>query len=142
MFKVAYAIVMTVVFIHVAARGDIRDKLGAMVILTQTALVWMALEIWINSDWQPAIIYTLAGISYLIFSIRKVGVFLGVMSFINSALFWIAYLGYLPSEPGMGIAFNVHNLTTIICYLQLLVLWESVDGYFHRSVYRRFGRQL
>lgn len=118
LFQAAFAGALTLALIGLAKRCDYRDQWAGAVIVIQTVLVWWQ----IHSLAGMAVIYLVASATFLAFSVRPAGAWLGVLSCIMALLAIAAALGFLPAEKGQGIAFNFHHWATVVAWGQIGIL--------------------
>jgi len=113
-FTIGLMVSMGALFIH----GDQRDWWAGIAILMQTVLVWWQIDNLLGI----ALIYLLAGMTFLAFSVKVSGVALGVVSCLMALLTVTAIWGYIPHEKGQGIAFNYYHYCTVLAWGQVGIL--------------------
>ena len=105
--------------------GDERDYWAGICIAMQTILVWWQ----INNLLAIGLIYVLASLTFLVFSVKQSGVALGILSGLMAMLTVAAFYGYIPSEKGQGIAFNYYHWCTVMAWGQIGILgWMGYAG--------------
>ena len=118
MFQIAFTAglmaSMGALFIH----GDQRDWWAGICVLMQTILVWWQ----IDNLLAIAFIYVLAGLTFLVFSVKPSGSVLGIVSCLMAMLTVAAIWGYIPHEKGQGAAFNFYHWCTVLSWGQLGIL--------------------
>lgn len=118
MYQIAFTTGFLVSMAMVYSNGDSRDYWAGVCIAMQTILVWWQLD----NLLAISAIYLLAGITFLVFSVKISGAALGVVSCLMCILAGIAYLGFIPSEKGQGIAFNFYHWCTVMAWGQVGIL--------------------
>ena len=118
MYQIAFSIGFIVSMTLIYANGDSRDYWAGVCIAMQTILVWWQ----IDNLLAIASIYLLAGITFLVFSVKYSGVALGIVSCLMCMLAVIAYLGFIPSDKGQGMAFNFYHWCTVLAWGQVGIL--------------------
>lgn len=128
LYQAAFAFGLTLSLIGLARRCDYRDQWAGAVIVIQTVLVWWQ----IDSLAAIAMIYIMAGATFLAFSVRPSGACLGVLSCLMALLAIFAALGFIPASHGQGIAFNFHHWASVLAWGQVGILGSMAHVGNHR----------
>lgn len=124
-FQLAFAAGLTLALVGLARNCDHRDQWAGAVVVIQTVLVWWQ----IDSLGAVALIYIMAGATFLAFSIKPSGAALGVLSCIMALLAVAAGVGLIPDSHGQGIGFNFHHWATVVAWGQIGLLgWMAHAG--------------
>ena len=76
-----------------------------------------------------AFLFCVVGCAYLYYSTWSYGAALGLCSFLICLSFVGGWAGLISVETGQGaLSPTVWNFKTILCYLQLYILWEMGNG--------------
>lgn len=76
-----------------------------------------------------AFLFCAVGSLYVYYSMWRYGAALGVIAFMISLVFVAGWAGLISIETGRGaLSPTVWNFKTILCYMQLYILWEMSNG--------------
>lgn len=117
-YQAAFMMGFLVASAGILGRGDARDLAAGAVIAAQTILVWWQ----IDNLLAIGLTYLLVGCMFLVFSVKQSGVALGIFSCLMAMLTAAAFLGWMPSEKGQGIAFNYYHYCTVLAWGQIGIL--------------------
>ena len=118
MYQIAFTVGLIGSMGILYAHGDQRDWWAGICVLMQTLLVWWQ----IDNLLVIALIYILAGMTFLVFSVKLSGAALGIVSCLMAMLTVAAIWGYIPHSPGKGIAFNYYHYCTVLAWGQIGIL--------------------
>ena len=104
------------------ATGDARRYWAVVIITGQTMALYGAMRGLPNNDTALAVVYLIGALGFVWGSVRPEGAALGVLSAFAAIICIFGAWGLIPSAPGQGVAFNVHNWTTILEYGQLAII--------------------
>jgi len=130
MYLALFVIALVACMIHVGRNGDSRDMLAGGVVTWQFA----AEHIFSGSLLVSATVFTSALFLHVLFSVKPLGIILGVLSGVMALWAGLTWFGVFPDEPGQGVTFNYHNHITLLMYGQLFALWRlSGGGHYART---------
>lgn len=120
MFQVVQMITLVAVMAHVGRHGDHRDILAAFVV----SGLWVA-EGALMDDLPAVAGLFLGGMAtFILFSVKRMGAVLGILSGCMALWAVMAWYGWIPSHHGAGIAFNYHNHIALFFYGMFFTLWK------------------
>ena len=104
-------------------RYDERNLWAGLVITAQTMFAYVIFEVAENPVPPLIWLFLVPAVTFLIFSTRNTGKFLGILSVLISFVYAAGWSGWLSTETGLGIAATVWHWGTMLCYMQLFILW-------------------
>jgi len=111
---------------------DFRDRAGMVGYLVLIGLIDAFNRIGAVEYVAAGMLHFIFGATMIYVSTRAVGSVVGVLSFLIAILCGLAYLGFIPTERGAGIAFNIYHYGMVMQWGQVFVfaslgLWGAFD---------------
>ena len=107
--------------------GNARIYWAIVTVTGQTMALFGVLKAIPDNDTAMAVVYLLGAGAFAWGSIQREGAFLGILSAVAAVVCIGGAWGLIPSAAGQGIAFNVHNWTTILEYGQLFIILKLAN---------------
>jgi len=118
-------------------RDDERALWAGVVILGQALAIYLVNRMGDYNPLMNAVVYAVAAFTFLVFSVRKTGVALGVTSAACGLVMCFGYWGLISAQTGLGITgATVWNFASILSYGQLIILWSMGDDRGHIERWR------
>lgn len=128
-YYLAFLVFLAAASVAVMRNCDFRDRVGMIGYLVLIALIDAFNRIGATEYIAAGILHLIFGATMVILSTRVVGVIMGVISFVIAMLVGAAWLGFIPTEVGQGVAWNIYHIGMSLQWAQAAVFMTLGAGW-------------